>query len=101
MTKGTPPPAADGWTEDAVLVEPDGLEWQLFGRLNPADTRWRNFKLVAVGRAKHKANFWFGMHVVSGRVALARDLTTLREHRPALHAAVLQVLSRQVEPLPL
>lgn len=101
MTRGSAPRAADGWTEDAVLIEGDGTEWRLFGCLNPADTRWRNYKLVAAGRAKHKANYWFGMHAVSGRVAVKRDLVTLREHRPQLYDAVLQFLAKQVDPLPL
>lgn len=53
--RGNPPD--DGQLVSSATI--DGISWRLYIRPQTYE-KWRNFKLVADGRAAGKANFWFG-----------------------------------------
>ena len=86
--KGNEPGA--GWREVSIMGDNDETAWRLFVR-EQADPAWLNFKLVAVGSAPMKANYWFAFNRLTGRMAQARDFDLLRVHHPVLAQEVEKV----------
>lgn len=65
--------------DDGQLVSSatiDGIHWRLYIRPQIYE-HWRNFKLVADGRAPGKANYWFGWCERENRFA-RRDIVELQ-----------------------
>ena len=48
---------------------------------------WINYKLVALGRAKRKANYWISFSKV-GRLGFDGDVLKLKVNRPELYACL-------------
>lgn len=57
--------------------------WELWERQATHDD-WRNFKLVCVGRAPKKANYWVGWCKSKNSFGEKRDTAALAEYRPLL-----------------
>lgn len=91
MYQGNAPLESDGWKLVGGVFDRDGIEWLMYGRNSLCGT-WLNVKLVANGRAENKANYWFGFNVMTKAYNGARDLSTLKEHRPTLFADVDAIL---------
>jgi hypothetical protein len=92
---GNVPSEADGWQQIGSCQDGDGADWLVFAKSQGHDPEWQTLKIVANGRAQGKANYWFGLHAKTGRVAFSRDAALLAAHRPKLHAAVTALLEGQ------
>jgi hypothetical protein len=99
MYLGNPPNEAGGWLQIGSCEDADGVEWLLYGKNQDHNPEWWTYKVVADGRAKGKANYWFGHHVKTGRISYSRDAMLLETHRPELHEKIraLILISQQSE----
>ena len=70
-----------------TIAKRDGFT--LYERPDRASPPWRSFKLV--GRTGRKRNWWLGWN--GERLARNSDTVLLAEHRPEVHAWVLEVLA--------
>jgi len=92
---GRPPSEEDGW-EPLEQFEDGGVIWQLFEQDQPHSKEWFTYKLAALGRAPHKANYWFAKNMHTGQVGYNRDLAALRAKRPKLHESVEALLTERM-----
>lgn len=92
MYKGNHPSAADGWADAGRFEDNDGLVWVIWTQPQRVSKDWMNYKVVADGRAKSKANYWFAFNSEQRRVAFSRDYGLLQQHKPLVHAFVASVL---------
>ena len=86
MYKGRTP-RTDGW-EQIGVIENDG-QWLMFVK-ESADSQWTSVKVVAVGRAQSKANYWLGWD--GKHFANFKDTLAMVQHRPELMKRVEQML---------
>lgn len=88
MYAGKPPSEEDGWQVIARPIDGDGLQWGIFVQRQPHSDDWVTCKVVVIGRAEGKANYWFAKNIKTGAIGFPRDLAIMRENRPKLHEVV-------------
>lgn len=67
----------------------DSVEWLIYESKNNKH-EWRMIRLVAQGKAPHKANYWLSYN--GQRFAENKDLKLLRGNRPALFKQLAQAI---------
>lgn len=86
--RGNIPDEGLGWDEMVGCQDADGVEWLVFRQKQTHDENWWNMKIVADGRAEHKANYWMALNVKTGKLAFDRDFGFMKETRPELHSQI-------------
>ena len=90
-------PEGAGWDEAGITPEFHGVKWRVskqvvnFENVEGPPSEWRPIKISSTLPVENKANYstaWNG-----SRLAVTKDLLTLREYRPDLEAAVVAVLA--------
>jgi hypothetical protein len=88
---GSVPRSEDGWRLLASLYVISDGGWAVYVKHQP-EGKWANYRVVAQGRAYRKANYWLAQELTTGRMAEVRDFGLLRQGRPGLYKAVMQLL---------
>jgi hypothetical protein len=86
--------------EDLPVVLGEIDSWRLYQRRKHLHHRYLSLKLVAVGKAERKGNYWLGVDCTARDFTRVRDAVLLREHFPDLAAAVLALALEKGERLP-
>jgi hypothetical protein len=90
-------PEGAGWDEAGITPELHGVKWVIskhivnFENVEGPPSKWRPIKITSVEPVEKKANYstaWNGE-----RLAVTKDLLTMREYRPDLESAVVAVLA--------
>ena len=59
-------------------------KWLVFVDWRKPEATWKTIKVVYDGRCSNKANYWSGVNVKDGRLAMSSDAQNMKEHRPEL-----------------
>jgi len=89
------PPNGDHWQMADSITDAQGVDWVVWFHLRAMDRGYVNFKIVADGEAKRKANFWIARNRGGG--SLSRDLTIMKENNPELFQDVAACMDRICE----
>ena len=98
MYVGNIPQPEEGWRQMGQCNDADDVQWLIFGKAQDHSTEWMTIKIVANGRARHKANYWLAKNIETGQIGFARDYAHMRDSRPELHAnveAIFRKVSKQ------
>lgn len=79
-------PAGEYWQMADTIRDAQGVDWIVWFHLRAMDSGYINFKIVADGEAKRKANYWIARNRAGG--SLNRDLVIMKENNPDLFADV-------------
>jgi hypothetical protein len=93
MYKGNPPDLAEGWEKIGECKDGEGVTWLMFRKPQDHDDEWSTYKICAKGAARSKGNYW-AVRKDTGQLGFARDMASMREHRPELHAFVERMMSQ-------
>lgn len=81
------------WEEAGSIGEMFGAQWSVFVRDADPTGRYLGVKLVACGYVEAKANYWLVWNRIKPRLSSrGEDAKRLKQHRPALYRAVVEVL---------
>jgi hypothetical protein len=80
--------------EDTIR-DAQGVDWVVWFHVLAMDRGYVNFKVVANGEAKRKANYWIARNKAGG--SLSRDLTIMKENNPDLFQDVAACMDRVCE----
>ena len=93
---GRIPDVNNGWHQIGECVDGDQVQWIVFERKQDHTDDWMTYKIVANGRARHKANYWLAKNIKTGQIGFARDYVYMRENRPELHAQVEAIFKKVI-----
>lgn len=85
-------PTEGGWEQVSKYNDHFGTEWLIFRRKQSHSEDWVNYKVVANGRTRNKANYWFTYNHASNRIGFSRDYMLMRENRPELYEHLEKML---------
>lgn len=88
-------PKEDHWQMADSITDAQGVDWMIWFHLKAMDQGYINFKIVADGEAKRKANYWIAKNRGGG--SISRDLTIMKENNPDLFKAVSVCMDRVCE----
>jgi hypothetical protein len=95
MYAGKVPTPNEDWRLLKTVPNPsDKTSWMVFCKPQEHTQDWVTYKIVANGRAQHKANYWFVRNSSTGQIGFAKDFAIMRETRPDLHAQVESLLKQ-------
>ena len=96
MYAGNPPKDGEGWEQIWKCIDSDDVEWLVFSKPQDHTPDWMTFKIVANGRARHKANYWLVKNIETGQIGFARDYVHMRDSRPELHAQIEAIFKKVI-----
>lgn len=95
---GKLPSPHEPWQQIAKITDPtDKTQWLMFRKPQAHTPDWATYKLVANGRAKHKANYWLVRNSKTGQIGFAKDMAIMQKNRPHLHSQVEEILEQVSE----
>lgn len=94
---GNPPNEADGWQLFGRCYSQDKVVWNVFCRHQSEKSEWIGVKVVAVGVAARKANYWFSYNFKEKRAAKTKDFGLMESGRSDLCEAVFDVIEDYLE----
>lgn len=80
------------WSKYMDIGNIYGVNWVLFIKVQDYDSPWQNFKLVADGIVKGKANYRFSWN--GERFAGNGPMESLQEWRPELYRVVVDLMEK-------
>jgi hypothetical protein len=85
-------PVGEKWRMGEKIADARGADWIIWYHLAALDQGYVNFKIVADGEAKRKANYWIARNKAG--VSRNRDVVILKENNPYLFGEVMACLDR-------
>lgn len=84
LYQGKKPDKSKGWKQIGTFVDLSDIEWFVYEQKQNHSDEWLTYKIVANGKAINKANYWLARNSKTKAVGFARDMATMKEHRPEL-----------------
>lgn len=85
---GNHPQDGEGWEAFGQVEDCEGCWFALYRKAQGHSPDWITYKIVAVGVAPRKANYWLVRNRRTGQIGFARDFASMRANRPHLHGEV-------------
>ena len=84
MYQGKKPNQSEGWNQIGRFIDLSDIEWFVYEKNQKHSEEWFTYKIVANGKAISKANYWVARNAKTKQLGFARDVATMKEHRPEL-----------------
>lgn len=91
LFRGNPPQGAE-WVKVGDWTSKEGERWVVWARCQAHNPDWITYKVCAYDPVPNKGNYWFAKNQRTRATGFARDLMHMEQHRPALLAALKEML---------